>query len=248
MVHINAGITALVVALVLGPRREYGRLAMLAHNVPFVILGSALLWFGWFGFNGGSALEANSQAVLAFVNTMLAPMATLVAWILTDLVRDGRANAVGAATAVIVGLVAVTPAAGFISPLSAMAIGLLATFPSYFAIQLKNRHRLDDSLDVFAGHGLGGIVGAVLTGVFASSAWGPAAGGLKQTGIQIAAVLAAAAFSAVMSFVLIKVVGALMPLRPEKSQEGLGLDISEHGEEAYSTGDGAILILPRKAG
>ncbi|MCA9792632.1 MAG: ammonium transporter, partial [Candidatus Eremiobacteraeota bacterium] len=237
----------LVVALVLGPRNEHGRLAMLAHNVPFVILGSALLWFGWFGFNGGSALEANAQGVLAFVNTMLAPMATLVVWMLTDMLRDKRANAVGAATAVVVGLVAITPAAGFVSPLSAILIGAIATFPSYFAIQMKHKWALDDSLDVFAGHGLGGIAGALLTGVFANSAWGGSAtGGATQLGIQFAAVLAAAAYSAIASFALIKLVGAFMALRPQAQEEGLGLDISQHGEEAYSTGEGAILILSRK--
>ncbi|MGE0494673.1 MAG: ammonium transporter [Vulcanimicrobiota bacterium] len=247
VVHINAGVAALVLALVLGPRSEHGRLAMLAHNVPFVILGSAMLWFGWFGFNGGSALEANEQGVLAFVNTMLAPMATLVVWMLTDLVRDHRANAVGAATAVVVGLVAITPAAGFVSPLSAILIGAIATFPSYIAIQMKHKWALDDSLDVFAGHGLGGIVGAMLTGVFANSAWGGSAmGGFTQVGIQFAAVLAAAAYSAIASFALIKLVGAFMALRPQVQEEGLGLDISQHGEEAYSTGEGAILILSRK--
>lgn len=247
VVHINAGVAALVLALVLGPRSEHGRLAMLAHNVPFVILGSAMLWFGWFGFNGGSALEANEQGVLAFVNTMLAPMATLVVWMLTDLMRDNRANAVGAATAVVVGLVAITPGAGFVSPLSAILIGAIATFPSYFAIQMKHKWALDDSLDVFAGHGLGGIVGAILTGVFANSAWGGSAlGGVTQVGIQFAAVVAAAAYSAIASFALIKLVGAFMALRPQVQEEGLGLDISQHGEEAYSTGEGAILILSRK--
>ncbi len=248
VVHINAGVTALVVAYLLGPRREYGRLAMLAHNVPFVLLGSALLWFGWFGFNGGSAVAANGQAVLAFVNTMLCPMATMVTWLLTDLARHRRAHPVGAATAIVVGLVAVTPAAGFISPMASITIGILATFPSYFAIAMKTRYNFDDSLDVFAGHGLGGIVGAILTGVFANSLWGGKVdGSLTQVGIQTAAVLAAAVYSAVMSFILLKVVGAVMPLRAQDQEEGLGLDISQHGEEAYSTGEGAILVVPRKA-
>ena len=134
VVHVNAGAAALVAALVLGPRKDYARQATLPHHVPFVLLGAGLLWFGWFGFNGGSALAANASGVLAFVNTFLAPMATLVVWTLLDLRRNGKATAVGAATAIVVGLVAVTPAAGFVSPLSALALGGLSAFPSYFAI------------------------------------------------------------------------------------------------------------------
>ncbi|MBI3928578.1 MAG: ammonium transporter [Armatimonadetes bacterium] len=248
VVHINAGVTAVVVALVLGSRREYGRKAMLPHNVPFVLLGTALLWFGWFGFNGGSALAANGLAVLAFVNTMLAPMAALVTWLLLDLGRTGRSTAVGAATAIIVGLVAITPGAGFVGPLSALCIGFLATFPSYFAIQYRTRTRLDDSLDVFAGHGLGGIAGAVLTGVFAQASWGGTDGLLfgnpMLVGLQIVAVLAVIAYSALGSLVLLKLVAAVVPLKADEREEGVGLDVTQHGEEAYTTGEGAILVLP----
>src|SRR6476660_6785812 len=171
VVHINAGISALVAALVLGARKDYSRQAILPHNVPFTLLGAGLLWFGWFGFNGGSALAANELAGLAFTNTFLAPAATLVVWVLLDSFRTGHATAVGGATAIVVGLVAITPAAGFVSPLGALALGAIATFPSYFVIMLRSRTRLDDSLDVFAGHGIGGTTGALLTGVFALKAW-----------------------------------------------------------------------------
>lgn len=247
MVHINAGVAALVGALVLGARKDYGRQAILPHNVPFTLLGAALLWFGWFGFNGGSALAANASAALAFANTMLAPAATLLAWTLLDLLRTGKATAVGAATAIVVGLVAVTPAAGFVSPLSALLIGALAAFPSYYALLWRARTRLDDSLDVFAGHGVGGITGALLTGLLAEEAWGGAKGLLfgnpAQLGVQALAVAVAMAYSALGTFALLKLVGLLTPLRAGPKEEGVGLDVTQHGEEAYTSGEGAILVL-----
>lgn len=248
VVHINAGVAALVGALVLGARKDYGRQAILPHNVPFTLLGAALLWFGWFGFNGGSALAANASAALAFANTMLAPAATLLVWTLLDLLRTGKATAVGAATAIVVGLVAVTPAAGFVSPLSALLIGALAAFPSYYVLLWRARTRLDDSLDVFAGHGVGGITGALLTGIFAEKAWNGVADGLlfgnpAQLGIQAAAVLAAVVYSALGTFALLKLVGLLTPLRAGPKEEGVGLDVTQHGEEAYTSGEGAILVL-----
>src|SRR5687767_12584352 len=171
VVHINAAAAAFVVALVLGARKDYARTAIIPQNVPFTLLGSGLLWFGWFGFNGGSALAANQSAALAFANTMFAPMATLVVWSLLDLTRTGKTTAIGAATAIVVGLVAVTPAAGFVSPLSAIAIGGIAAAPSYYALLWRARTRLDDSLDVVAAHGVGGIIGALLTGVLAERSW-----------------------------------------------------------------------------
>jgi Amt family ammonium transporter len=251
VVHVTAGSAALVAAFVLGPRKDYGRLAFLPHNVAFTLLGAGLLWFGWFGFNAGSALAANASAALAFVNTMMAPAAALVAWTLLDLRRTGRATAVGAATAMVVGLVAVTPAAGYVSPLSAMALGFVAVFPSYFALQWRTRTRLDDSLDVVAAHGVGGTVGALLTGVLAQKAWSGAADGLlfgnpRQLAVQALAVAAAMTFSAVGTFGLLKLIGAVMPLRAASRSEGLGLDVSEHGEEAYTHGEGAILVMPRE--
>ena len=249
VVHINAGAAALVAAMVLGPRKDYARQAVLPHHVPFTLLGAGLLWFGWFGFNGGSALAANGPATLASVNTMFAPAATLVVWTLLDLARTGRATAVGAATAAVVGLVAITPAAGFVSPVSAILLGGVAAFPSYFALLCRARTRLDDSLDVVAAHGLGGTVGALLTGVLAQKAWNGTADGLlfgnpRQLAIQAASVLAVALYSGAATFGLLKLVGAFAPLRATAREEGLGLDVTQHGEEAYARGEGAILVLP----
>jgi Amt family ammonium transporter len=249
VVHVNAGVAALVAALVLGPRKDYGRQAIIPHNVAFTVLGAGLLWFGWFGFNAGSALAANASAALAFTNTMLAPAATLVVWTLLDLKRTGKATAVGAATGIVVGLVAVTPAAGFVSPFGAIVLGSLAAFPSYYALIWRARTRLDDSLDVVAAHGLGGTVGALLTGVLATKVWNGATDGLlfgnpKQLLIQAAAVGSAMVFSAAGTFLLLKLVGLFASLRVPAREEGMGLDVSQHGEEAYARDEGAILVLP----
>jgi Amt family ammonium transporter len=253
VVHVNAGVAAVVAALVLGARKDYARQAILPHNVPFTVLGAGLLWFGWFGFNGGSALAASPIAGLAFVNTMLAPAATLVAWTALDFARAGKATAVGAATAIVVGLVAITPAAGFVSPLAAIALGAVAAFPSYYVVLWRARTRLDDSLDVLAAHGVGGTVGALLTGVLAQKVWNGVADGLLfgnpvQVAIQALAVLAAATYSAGGTLVLLKLVGLVLPLRAVNGrEEKLGLDVSQHGEEAYTTGEGAILVLTEPA-
>jgi ammonium transporter, Amt family len=213
-----------------------------------VLLGSGLLWFGWFGFNSGSALAASPVAGLAFVATMLAPAATLVVWTILDALRLGKATAVGAATAIVVGLVAVTPAAGFISPMNAIILGGLAAFPSYFALQWRARTSLDDSLDVVAAHGVGGTVGALLTGVFAQKALngvtdGALFGNPGQLGIQAAAVLASIVYSGVMSFILLKLIGIVIPLRADREDEATGLDQSEHGEEAY-VHTGGVSAMP----
>ncbi len=250
VVHVNAAAAALVAAIVVGPRKDYGRHAMLPHNVPFTLLGAGLLWFGWFGFNAGSALAANEVAVLAFVNTLLAPAAALATWTLLDLFREGRVTAVGAATAIVVGLVAVTPAAGFVGPLAALALGALAAVPSYFALIYRARTTLDDSLDVVAAHGLGGATGAVLTGVFADPAWSGGPSGLLaghpwQVPVQLVSVLLVAAYSAGATFGLLKLLALVMPLRISPRVEGVGLDVTEHGEEAYTGGDGAILVSPK---
>jgi Amt family ammonium transporter len=247
VVHINAGMAALVAAPLVGQRKDYGRQAMLPHNVPFVLLGTALLYFGWFGFNGGSALAANGSAVLAFTNTLLAPMASLAVWMALDALRTRRATAVGGATALVVGLVVITPAAGFVSPRGALAMGALGALPSYVAILWRARTRLDDSLDVVAGHGIGGISGALLTGVFASAAWGGTNGLLHgrpgQLGLQVIGVLATLAYSGVGTFVVLKVIGLVMPLRAATRAEGVGMDITQHGEEAYVEGEGAVLVF-----
>jgi Amt family ammonium transporter len=238
VVHVNAAAAALVTALVVGQRRDYRKVALAPHNVPFTLLGTGLLWFGWFGFNAGSALAASPIAALAFTTTMLAPAGTLVVWSLIDMARTQKTTAVGAATAIVVGLVAVTPAAGFIGPMSAIVLGGLAAIPSYFAILWRAKTSLDDSLDVVAAHGVGGTFGALLTGIFAQKAINGVADGLLfgnpgQLAIQAAAVASAALYSAAVSFVLLKIVGALFPLRADDSDQSLGLDLSMHGEEAY---------------
>jgi len=252
VVHVNAAAAALVCALVVGSRKDYARQAILPQNVPFTLLGAGLLWLGWFGFNAGSALAANGIAALAFTNTMLAPIATLVVWTMLDLTRSGKATAIGAATAIVVGLVAITPAAGFIGPRAALVVGAIAAFPSYFALLFRPRTRLDDSLDVVAAHGVGGIVGALLTGVFARTNWNPngadgaIAGNWRQVGIQAIAVLATLIYSAVGTAVLLRLISAVTSLRATPHDEGVGLDFAEHGEEAYSRGEGAILLLERR--
>ena len=248
VVHVNAAAAALVCAVVVGARKDYARQAILPQNVPFTLLGAGLLWLGWFGFNAGSALGANRSAALAFTNTMFAPIATLVVWTLLDLFRSGKATAVGAATGIVVGLVAVTPAAGFISPTSAIFLGAFAAFPSYFTLLYRARTRLDDSLDVVAAHGVGGIVGALLTGVLAQKSWngtadGVIAGNWSQLGIQAIAIVATIVYSGAATLLIVKVLSAVATLRTEVREEGLGLDFTQHGEEAYSRGEGAILLL-----
>jgi Amt family ammonium transporter len=244
VVHVNAGVAALVAAVVVGKRRDYPSSSLLPHNVPFTLLGAGVLWFGWFGFNAGSAVAANGIAALAFTATMLAPAATLVVWTLIDVVRTGRPTAVGCATAIVVGLVAITPAAGFVGPMSAIALGALAAFPSYFGLIVRVKTTLDDSLDVVAAHGVGGTVGALLTGVFAQKALNGVADGLffgnpAQLGIQAVAVGAAIVYSGVLTFVLLKLIGAVVPLRTDAADESTGLDVTQHGEEAYVHAQGS---------
>jgi Amt family ammonium transporter len=244
VVHVNAGAAALVAALVVGRRADYPSSSLLPHNVPFTLLGAGLLWFGWFGFNAGSALAASPIAGLAFTTTLLAPAGTLVAWTFLDIARSGKATAVGCATAIVVGLVAVTPAAGYIGPMSAIVLGAIAAVPSYIGLVLRGRTSLDDSLDVVAAHGLGGTSGAILTGVLANRALNGVADGALfghpwQVVVQATAVLATMVYSGTMSFVLLKVIGAIVPLRAAADDEAMGLDISQHGEEAYVHAEGS---------
>jgi len=252
VVHVNAAVAALAAAIVVGQRSDYQKASILPHNVPFVLLGAGLLWFGWFGFNAGSALAAGPIAGLAFVTTMLAPAATLVVWTIIDVARTGKPTTVGAATAIVVGLVAVTPAAGFVSPLSALALGGIAAIPSYFAIQIRAKTSLDDSLDVVAAHGVGGTVGALLTGIFAQKALNGVADGVlfgnpKQFLIQATAVLAAIVYSGAASFILLKAIALVMPLRATKDEEATGLDIPLHGEEAYMHIGGMDALIATEA-
>jgi Amt family ammonium transporter len=241
VVHVNAGIAALVAAVVVGKRKDYPSSSLLPHNVPFTLLGAGLLWFGWFGFNAGSALAASPIAGLAFVTTFLAPMGTLAVWTILDYMRSGKPTAVGCATAIVVGLVAVTPAAGFVGPMSAIALGAIAAVPSYFGLIWRAKTALDDSLDVVAAHGVGGTVGALLTGVFAQKALNGVADGVlfgnpAQLGIQAAAVAATIVYSGIASFVLLKLIALAIPLRVAAAEEDTGLDLSNHGEEAYVHG------------
>jgi Amt family ammonium transporter len=244
VVHVNAGVAALIAAIVVGKRADYPSSSLLPHNVPFTLLGAGLLWFGWFGFNAGSALGANPIAALAFTTTMLAPAGTLVAWTFLDIARTGKPTAVGSATAIVVGLVAVTPAAGLVGPMSAIALGAIAAVPSYFCLVLRAKTSLDDSLDVVAAHGVGGTVGALLTGVFANKALNGVADGALfgnpwQIVIQSTAIVATLAYSGVMSFALLKLIGAITPLRATADDEAIGLDLSQHGEEAYVHAEGS---------
>ncbi|MSO45571.1 MAG: ammonium transporter [Acidobacteria bacterium] len=248
VVHVNAAVAALVAAIVIGKRSDYGSSTILPHNVPFVLLGSGLLWFGWFGFNAGSALGATPIAGLAFVTTMLAPAATLVVWTFLDMLRSGKPTSVGAATAIVVGLVAVTPAAGFISPSHALLLGAIAAVPSYLALLLRAKTSLDDSLDVVAAHGVGGTVGALLTGVFADKALNGLADGALfgnpgQLLIQGTAILAVIVYSGVVSFVLLKLISLVLPLRVSADDESIGVDIAAHGEEAYMHVGGADAMV-----
>jgi len=238
VVHVNAAAAAFVAAMVVGKRTGYGQSAILPHNVPFVLLGAGLLWFGWFGFNAGSALAASPQAGLAFITTMLAPAATLTVWAMLDAFRTGKPTAVGCATAIVVGLVAVTPAAGLVSPMNGLLLGAIAAVPSYVALVLRAKTSLDDSLDVVAAHGVGGTVGAMLTGVFAEKslnglADGALYGNPGQLLVQGAAVLATMFYSGLVSFVLLKAISLVVSLRADTAEESEGIDISAHGEEAY---------------
>jgi len=248
VVHVNAAMAAVAVALVLGNRREYPSSSLLPHSVPLTLLGAGGLWFGWFGFNSGSALASNGIAALAFTATFLAPAATLLVWTFLDYIRSGKPTAVGAATAIVVGLVAITPASGYVGPMDAIWLGGFAAIPSYLVLQWRAKTNFDDSLDVFAAHGVGGTVGALLTGVFAQKALNGVQDGLLygnpgQLGIQAIAVAGAAVYSFGVSFILVKLVGLVIPLRPSPEDEMTGLDISQHGEEAYlhvESSDGMI--------
>lgn len=241
VVHVSAGVSALVAAVALGPgrRRSEAEAPDDPHNVPMVVLGASLLWFGWFGFNAGSALAADGLAALAFVNTMLGAAAAVVTWIGIDLARSSKPSATGAAIAAVVGLVAITPAAGFVTPLAAMAIGAAGAAASGAAMAALRRTRLDDTLDVFACHGVSGIVGSVLTGVFATTAVNPAgADGLLSgngvlLGVQVISVAAAALFAGAGCAAILGAIRVFTELRAPASAEQVGIDLVEHAERAY---------------
>ncbi len=237
VVHVTAGFSALAIALVIGKRLGYGKDNMEPSNIPIVVLGAVLLWFGWFGFNGGSALAANGLAVSAFVVTNTAAAAAAVVWMLLSWLHR-RPSVLGVATGAVVGLVAITPASGFVDPLSAIAIGGIAAVISYYMIVLRMKLRIDESLDAFACHGMGGAWGAVATGIFASKAINPAGAdglifgnpGLVWTQFLTVAVTGAFAFG--VTIVIAKIVDATMGLRVAGNEELVGLDISQHAETA----------------
>ncbi len=238
VVHLNAAGAAVVAALVLGPRKGR-RAAVLPHNVPFAILGMGLLWFGWLGFNGGSALAANGLAATAFAATFFAASAAATAWSLGELVLHGKISGVGLASGAVAGLVAVTPAAGFVTPGAAALLGGLAGVTCLFAVRLRARSRLDDSLDVFAIHGVAGLLGAVLTGALSSPAANPdaPAGSLALVGVQALGVGVTLAWTGALTFGLLKLVGLVTPLRADEQDEWSGMDLADAGERAYVEGD-----------
>jgi len=246
-VEMGSGFSALAAALVVGARKDYGRQALLPHNAVYVLLGAGLLWFGWFGFNGGSGFNTGQNSILAFTNTLLTPACTLLAWFVLDALRGRRVTAIGAATAIIVGCVAITPAGGFVSPGFAMLLGVLAALPCYAVITYRTRTRVDETLDVLAAHGVAGFTGILFIGFFAQLSWngiadGWAFGSLEQLGDQALAALAAPAYAFTVTYLLLRLIGAVTPLRATEHQEALGMDVIQHGEEAYVTGEGAILV------
>jgi ammonium transporter, Amt family len=248
-VEMGSGFSALAAALVVRARTQYGRQALLPHNSIFALLGAGILWFGWFGFNGGSGFSTGNPGVLAFTNTLLTPACCLLAWFVLDLIRGRRVTAVGAATAIIVGCVLITPAGGFVSPGWAMALGFAGALPCYTVIVFRPRTRVDETLDVLAAHGVAGFFGILFIGFFAQQNWngvsdGWVYGNIDQLGDQALAALAAPIYAFVMTYLLLRVIGFLMPLRVSEYEEALGMDTVQHGEEAYPTGEGAILVSP----
>lgn len=251
VVHISSGIAGLVAAFVIGKRKGYKTVPMIPHNIPFVLIGAAILWFGWFGFNAGSALSAGGLAVNAFLVTNTSAAAALLSWVVVEWVHHGKPTLLGAATGAVVGLVAITPAAGFVTPLSAIVIGLLVSPICYFGITvIKAKFGYDDSLDAFGCHGIGGIWGALATGLFATKSVNEAGadglfyGNASLFGIQALSVVITIAISAVLTFVILKGISLFTPLRVSEKDEEEGLDTAQHGEDAYpdfSTQEGIAL-------
>lgn len=238
VVHINAGIAALVGALVIGPRLGYGKDNMAPHSMVMTMIGASMLWVGWFGFNVGSNLEANGGATLAMLNTFICTAAATLAWCGIEAMQRGKASMLGAASGMVTGLVAITPACGTVGPMGAIALGILATLASYFFVTVvKQKMKYDDSLDVFGIHGVAGIVGAVLTGVFSAAAFGGIKGEdyamMAQLWVQIEGVLITIVWSGVVAYLAFKLVDMTIGLRVDNDTERQGLDLTTHGEQAY---------------
>ena len=248
-VEMGSGFSALAAALVVGARKDYGRLALLPHNTLLVLLGAGILWFGWFGFNGGSGVSTGNSSVLAFVNTLLTPAVCLVTWFVLDLIRGRHVTAVGAGTAIIVGCVGITPAGGFISPGWAMVLGVLVAVPSYAVIVWRPRTRVDETLDVLAAHGIAGMTGILFIGFVAQAAWNGVADGLFYGGGELLGDQALAALVAPIYAFVRHLRPPARTRQPDAAagddhEESIGMDIVQHGEEAYVTGEGAILVSP----
>ena len=240
VVHVNAGVAALMAALVVGRRRGFPATPMLPHNLVFTIAGASLLWVGWFGFNAGSALSANGDAGMAMLTTQVAASASALAWMATEWLRFGKPSALGAATGVVAGLVAITPASGFVGPAGALLVGLAAGAACFWAtFLLKRRFEVDDSLDVFSVHGIGGMLGALLTGIFAGvlggTGYSEGMNMLTQLGVQFLGVAATVIWCAIVSWFLLKILDMSLGLRVEEDQEAQGLDLAEHGETSYNS-------------
>ena len=242
VIHINSGVAALVAAIMLGKRKGYGRESFHPHNLPMTILGAGLLWFGWFGFNAGSALSAGETAALAFFTTQVATGAAVLSWLVVEWLVQKKPTTLGAVSGALAGLVAITPAAGFVSPVSAIVIGLAAGAICYAAVLAKSKLGYDDALDVVGIHGVGGLWGALATGLFASTAVNPAAanglffGNAHQFVVQAIGAGAAIAYSVVLTFIILKVVGLLTNgIRLEQEDEIQGLDLSQHSEVGYTS-------------
>ncbi len=239
VVHVSSGVAALCCALVLGTRKGYGKDEFTPHNLTMTIIGTGLLWFGWFGFNAGSSLAANGIAVSTFVATNTAGCAAALVWVIIEWYHRGKPTALGAATGAVAGLAAVTPASGYIGPMGALGIGAVVSLICYFAIMMKGRFGYDDSLDVFGVHGVGGIWGVLAVGIFATTAINPAgangllSGSSAQLAKQAIGVIAVGAFSFVATFILLKVTSVLSPLRVSTDEEDTGLDLTQHGEIGY---------------
>ncbi|MFN6571589.1 ammonium transporter [Dendronalium sp. ChiSLP03b] len=255
VVHISSGVSALVAAIVLGPRKTHPDRLSPPHNVPFILLGAGLLWFGWFGFNAGSALSvasgtsgnlATNLATTAFVATNTSAAAATLMWLILEAALRGKPTAVGAATGAVAGLVGITPAAGFVTPLSAILIGFITAFVCFYAVSFKHKLQVDDALDTFPVHGVGGTVGAILTAIFATVEVNSAGkdgvlrGNFGELGVELAAIIIAYAIAAVGTWIILKVIDATVGLRVKEETEYQGLDINEHGEEGYNSefGDG----------
>jgi Amt family ammonium transporter len=241
VVHTSSGVSALVLALLIGKRIGIERQHFAPHNLPFTVMGGALLWFGWFGFNAGSALAANDLAALAFVTTTVATSAAGLTWALIEWQQNGAPTALGAVTGAVAGLVAITPACGFVNPMNAIFIGIIVSFLCYIAIaKVKSYFKYDDALDVFGVHGVGGIWGTLATGLFAEKAVNDAGanglffGGMQQFFVQCLLVVVTVVFAAAMTWILFKLVDALIGVRVEKNSEIVGLDLTQHSESAYT--------------